>query len=107
MADPLTALIHAVQVMNFLKTLMVRRLREREKAAAEGKRFLHPCDFLEVAENSSMDEHGGTSTSPAWNLKSFGNPFNIEDGSDSDDANESFRSFEKRSEVEDCDFFGL
>ncbi|GAA0145268.1 cytoskeletal protein [Lithospermum erythrorhizon] len=32
MADPLTALIHAVQVMNFLKTLIHRTLREREPA---------------------------------------------------------------------------
>ncbi|RWW52094.1 hypothetical protein BHE74_00041514 [Ensete ventricosum] len=32
MADPLTALIHAVQVMNFLKTLILKMLREREEA---------------------------------------------------------------------------
>lgn len=30
MADPLTALMHAVQVMNFLKTLVERTLKERE-----------------------------------------------------------------------------
>ncbi|BFG22239.1 hypothetical protein CerSpe_085130 [Prunus speciosa] len=35
MADPLTALIHAVQVMNFLKTLILKILREREESAAE------------------------------------------------------------------------
>ncbi|KAK2965522.1 hypothetical protein RJ640_008872 [Escallonia rubra] len=34
MADPLTALIHAVQVMNFLKTLITKTLREREESAA-------------------------------------------------------------------------
>lgn len=33
MSDPLTALIHAVQVMNLLKTLIMKRLREREEAA--------------------------------------------------------------------------
>lgn len=32
MADPLTALIHAVQVMNFLKTLILKTLREREES---------------------------------------------------------------------------
>lgn len=32
MADPLTALIHAVQVMNFLKTLILKTIREREEA---------------------------------------------------------------------------
>ncbi|XP_050384868.1 rho GTPase-activating protein 3-like [Argentina anserina] len=34
MADPLTALLHAVQVMNFVKTLIVKILREREESAA-------------------------------------------------------------------------
>lgn len=33
MADPLTALIHAVQVMNFLKTLIVKTHRERQQLA--------------------------------------------------------------------------
>lgn len=32
MVDPLTALIHAVQVMNFLKTLVIKTLREREES---------------------------------------------------------------------------
>lgn len=32
MSDPLTALMHAVQVMNFLKTLILKTLREREEA---------------------------------------------------------------------------
>jgi hypothetical protein len=33
MSDPLTALMHAVQVMNFLKTLILRTLQERDDAA--------------------------------------------------------------------------
>lgn len=33
MADPLTALIHAVQVMNLLRTLIMKTLREREESA--------------------------------------------------------------------------
>lgn len=32
MSDPLTALMHAVQVMNLLKTLILRTLRDREEA---------------------------------------------------------------------------
>ncbi|XP_027115525.1 rho GTPase-activating protein 3-like [Coffea arabica] len=34
MADPLTALIHAVQVMNFLKALIIKTQREREESAS-------------------------------------------------------------------------
>ncbi|KAL3622302.1 hypothetical protein CASFOL_033713 [Castilleja foliolosa] len=33
MADPLTALIHAVQVMNFLKTLIMKTICEREESS--------------------------------------------------------------------------
>ncbi|KAE8098571.1 hypothetical protein FH972_016624 [Carpinus fangiana] len=35
MADPLTALMYAVQVMNFLKNLIVRTLKEREESVVE------------------------------------------------------------------------
>ncbi|XP_059429990.1 rho GTPase-activating protein 1-like, partial [Corylus avellana] len=35
MADPLTALMYAVQVMNFLKTLILKTLRERKDSAEE------------------------------------------------------------------------
>ncbi|XP_061357377.1 rho GTPase-activating protein 5-like [Gastrolobium bilobum] len=42
MADPLTALIHAVQVMNLLKTLILKTLREREKSIANA-RLLSSC----------------------------------------------------------------
>ncbi|XP_058077087.1 rho GTPase-activating protein 2-like isoform X2 [Magnolia sinica] len=36
MADPLTALMHAVQVMNLLKTLILKTLREREETGTGG-----------------------------------------------------------------------
>ncbi|KAM0015364.1 putative Rho GTPase activation protein [Helianthus debilis subsp. tardiflorus] len=36
MSDPLTALMHAVQVMNLLKTLITKTLREREEADGGG-----------------------------------------------------------------------
>ncbi|KAH9605790.1 hypothetical protein KSS87_008972 [Heliosperma pusillum] len=35
MADPLTALMHAVRVMNFLKTLITKRLQDREDSKIE------------------------------------------------------------------------
>ncbi|XP_054786466.1 rho GTPase-activating protein 2 [Prosopis cineraria] len=36
MSDPLTALMHAVQVMNLLKTLIMKALREREETTTGG-----------------------------------------------------------------------
>lgn len=36
MSDPLTALMHAVQVMNLLKTLITKTLRERDEACDGG-----------------------------------------------------------------------
>ncbi|XP_039056614.1 rho GTPase-activating protein 2-like isoform X2 [Hibiscus syriacus] len=40
MSDPLTALMHAVQVMNLLQTLILKTLREREETASPS----YPCD---------------------------------------------------------------
>lgn len=45
MADPLTALIHAVQVMNFLKTLITKTLLERENSAAMDQTLPPSADF--------------------------------------------------------------
>ncbi|KAI3749313.1 hypothetical protein L2E82_19920 [Cichorium intybus] len=39
MSDPLTALMHAVQVMNLLKTLIAKTLREREETTAMAPGF--------------------------------------------------------------------
>lgn len=46
MSDPLTALMYAVQVMNFLKTLVVKALREREECVVEAgpKLQVEPSD---------------------------------------------------------------
>ncbi|MCL7037004.1 hypothetical protein MKW94_018259 [Papaver nudicaule] len=58
MVDPLTALMYAVQIMNFLKTLVVKTLKEREDSAA--------IPFVSHPEPS--DENGHHSPSPPyWN----------------------------------------
>lgn len=54
MSDPLTALMYAVQVMNFLKTLIVRTLRDREECVIESA----PGSRLEPS-----DENGHQSSS--------------------------------------------
>ncbi|KAK3136685.1 hypothetical protein QOZ80_5BG0440990 [Eleusine coracana subsp. coracana] len=64
MSDPLTALMHAVQVMNFLKTLILRTLRERDDAAT-GEEYtpysspassVQHCDAECFGSERDMDE---------------------------------------------------
>lgn len=54
MSDPLTALMHAVQVMNLLKTLIMKTLREREETATGG---YSPMSFRS-SDRRSEDEFG-------------------------------------------------
>ncbi|CAL9207964.1 unnamed protein product [Musa hybrid cultivar] len=57
MADPLTALIHAVQVMNFLKTLILKKRREREEA-------IFAVRALDSCSESSSDKDEAKSSKP-------------------------------------------
>lgn len=59
MADPLTALMYAVQVMNFLKTLIVKTLKERQDAILE---YIHAPEL----EPSDENGHHGASQSIIW-----------------------------------------
>ncbi|KAL8100887.1 hypothetical protein AgCh_032947 [Apium graveolens] len=45
MSDPLTALMHAVQVMNLLKTLILKALRERKETTIGGYSPMSCCSF--------------------------------------------------------------
>ncbi|CAI9760843.1 unnamed protein product [Fraxinus pennsylvanica] len=54
MADPLTALMYAVQVMNFLRTLIVKTLREREDCMVQ-------TDPASKLKPSDGDDRDGTS----------------------------------------------
>ncbi|WRX09255.1 CRIB domain - like 1 [Theobroma cacao] len=60
MADPLTALIHAVQVMNFLKTLILKTLCEREESAAKD-RLLPSCSDspTDITDTQNATANGG------------------------------------------------
>ncbi|XVF22307.1 hypothetical protein REPUB_Repub12eG0161600 [Reevesia pubescens] len=68
MADPLTALIHAVQVMNFLKTLILRTLREREESAANDRFLQSGSDSLTgITDINSATINSGVSHEQALN----------------------------------------
>lgn len=70
MADPLTALMYAVQVMNFLKTLILKTLRERKDSVVEPSPACRlepsdenghqspsqPCMEDNIKENEEMDQ---------------------------------------------------
>ncbi|KAK1385232.1 Rho GTPase-activating protein 2 [Heracleum sosnowskyi] len=45
MSDPLTALMHAVQVMNLLKTLILKALREREETTIGANSPMSYCSY--------------------------------------------------------------
>lgn len=57
MDDPLTALMHAVQVMNFLKTLIMKTLKEREDSVIETAPAPRP---------KPSDENDHQSSSLSW-----------------------------------------
>ncbi|CAL0302465.1 unnamed protein product [Lupinus luteus] len=58
MSDPLTALMHAVQVMNLLKTLILKTLREREETTTSGYSSMscHSSDHQSEDEYDSQQE---------------------------------------------------
>lgn len=58
MSDPLTALMHAVQVMNLLKTLIMKTLREREETDTGSYSPMSSCssDHLTDGDFDSQQE---------------------------------------------------
>ncbi|KAK7284695.1 hypothetical protein RJT34_19446 [Clitoria ternatea] len=57
MSDPLTALMHAVQVMNLLKTLILKTLREREETAAAATGGGYSPMSFHSSDGESEDEY--------------------------------------------------
>ncbi|OIW09344.1 hypothetical protein TanjilG_01315 [Lupinus angustifolius] len=55
MADPFTALVYAVQVMNFLKTLITRTLQERKDSVVESSLTLYLQPLVENASHSILE----------------------------------------------------
>lgn len=108
MADPLTALIHAVQVMNFLKTLILKTLREREELATKA-RLLSTCSDSpsEKAEPHYPNSNSGASCEQTLDGCSRMDPAagillrtTTLDRLESD-SEEKFWSFQKKSDGED------
>lgn len=66
MANPLTALIHAVQVMNFLRALVMKTVQERKESGFESGE-LSSCS--ELAEISDLHPSLSDSETGEWSCK--------------------------------------
>ncbi|XP_076888541.1 rho GTPase-activating protein 5-like [Bidens hawaiensis] len=65
MADPLTALIHAAQVMNFLKTLVNKTLRQREEPSHE---MISCANNIEQETPDSLKRVSSGKNDTLWSL---------------------------------------
>lgn len=74
MADPLTALMYAVQVMNFLRMLILKALKERQQSTVSDTSSVpdtrssdgnEAMKELSVAEEASADESAATASHAA------------------------------------------
>ncbi|KAG8486134.1 hypothetical protein CXB51_019517 [Gossypium anomalum] len=92
MSDPLTALMHAVQVMNLLKTLIMKTLREREETVSSSHSFDHHTE--EEFDCRSLDEMDMSCEGPIsdYDNSLYGNY----SGDDEEDGVEAF------GEIEEC-----
>lgn len=63
MTDPLTALMHAVQVMNLLKTLILKTLKDRQEAV------LDPKPASSCSEPPSGNGHNNTTQEPGLGIE--------------------------------------
>lgn len=68
MADPLTALMYAVQVMNFLKTLILRTLRERKDSVVESSPSFHLEPSVGNAHHITMQSDSAKEIEEAQDL---------------------------------------
>ncbi|XXG83341.1 hypothetical protein AAC387_Pa10g1118 [Persea americana] len=95
MADPLTALMHAVQVMNLLKTLILKTLREREETATGGNSPFSSTSSDQQADEDDFDSQHEVDMSCD----------SREHTSDEDDAEYSHNSGDESyslNEIEEC-----
>ena len=107
MADPLTALIHAVQVMNLLKTLILKTFREREESSAKFRslsaRAASPIDMSDCHSNLNSNESSKISlNAPAPEIPTSGKFLSSATVNRAEsNAEEKYWSFQKKSDGEE------
>ncbi|KAF3436371.1 hypothetical protein FNV43_RR23463 [Rhamnella rubrinervis] len=96
MSDPLTALMHAVQVMNFLKTLITKTVREREENATGGYSPMSSCSDHQTDEDFDSQQEMDTSSEFREQASDYDENAHYSHGSEDEDEVQSL------SEIEDC-----
>lgn len=69
MSDPLTALMYAVQVMNFLKTLIIKIIRERQDSRMEPHRSMEQPEPSDDSRHHSASKPIETDANKATNIE--------------------------------------
>ncbi|KAL5864136.1 hypothetical protein ACOSQ3_001650 [Xanthoceras sorbifolium] len=97
MSDPLTALMHAVQVMNLLKTLIVKNLREREETASGG---YSPMSSHSSGQQTDEDFDSQQEMDSSCELR--GPTSEYDDHAQYSNSSEDEDEVESLSEIEEC-----
>lgn len=103
MSDPLTALMHAVQVMNLLKTLIMKTLREREETASGGSSPVssHSSD-QQSEEGFDSEQEMDTSCELRGPPSDYDDHAHNCQSSEDEDEDEGVGEGESLSEIEEC-----
>ncbi|XP_062087111.1 rho GTPase-activating protein 2-like [Humulus lupulus] len=103
MSDPLTALMHAVQVMNLLKTLITKTLREREETATSGG--YSPMSSCSSDHHSDEDLYSQPEMDTSSETRGHASDYDVNadysHGSDEDDDDDDDR-VNSLGEIEEC-----
>lgn len=105
MSDPLTALMHAVQVMNLLKTLITKTLREREETATNGGYSpMSSCssDRHTADEDFESQNEMDTSSETRGHASDYDENANYSHGSEDEDEDNDDGEVQSLSEIEKC-----
>ncbi|XP_030505693.2 rho GTPase-activating protein 2 [Cannabis sativa] len=104
MSDPLTALMHAVQVMNLLKTLITKTLREREETATSGG--YSPMSSCSSDHHSDEDfdsqQELDTSSETRGRAPDYDEDDNCSHGSEEEDEDDDDGGAHSLGETEEC-----
>lgn len=98
MSDPLTALMHAVQVMNLLKTLITKTLREREETETTGG--YSPMSFHSSDRQSADEYDSQQEMDTSCELRE--NRSDCDDHAHYSHCSEEEKEAESLSEIEEC-----